>query len=201
MRRRRSRGFIGRQAAQPDELVGVDAALEFPLFFQLPGVVTGFTSPQAIERVYRQRKDVQRNLLTPHGEASSHFVTFLDNPDMRERISFRDAAAPARFDDQLVLGLVLLLTLQGTPCLYYGTEQGLAGRGSSDQAVREALWGRPGGSTRPIASIRPYAGWRPYAESSPRSATAASTSGPSPATAPTSGSQPSRPGSSRSRGS
>ena len=126
-------------------VVGVDAALDFPLFFQLPAVVKGFTSPQAIERVYRQRKDVQRNLLTSHGEASSHFVTFLDNHDMRERVYFWDAAAPARFDDQLVLGLVCLFTLQGIPCLYYGTEQGLAGRGSSDQAVREALWGRPGG--------------------------------------------------------
>jgi glycosidase len=136
--------FIGRQAAQPDELVEVDAALDFPLFFQLPGVVKGFTSPEAIERVYRQRKDVQRNLLTSHGEASSHFVTFLDNHDMRERVYFRDPADPARFDDQLVLGLAGLFTLQGIPCLYYGTEQGLAGRGGSDQAVREALWGRPG---------------------------------------------------------
>jgi glycosidase len=137
--------FIGRQAAQPDELVGVDAALDFPLFFQLPGVVKGFTSPEAIERVYRQRKDVQRTLLTSHGEASSHFVTFLDNHDMRERVYFRDPAEPGRFDDQLVLALASLFTLQGIPCLYYGTEQGLAGRGGSDQAVREALWGRPGG--------------------------------------------------------
>src|SRR5205807_7734116 len=27
---------------------------------------------------------------------------------------------------------------------YYGTGQGLSGSGSADQAVREALWGRPG---------------------------------------------------------
>ena len=88
---------------------------------------------------------MQRTLLTSHGEASSHFVTFLDNHDMRERVYFRDPAEPGRFDDQLVLALAGLFTLQGIPCLYYGTEQGLAGRGGSDQAVREALWGRPGG--------------------------------------------------------
>ena len=31
----------------------------------------------------------------------------------------------------------------GVPCLYYGTEQGLHGRGN-DEAVCEALWGGPG---------------------------------------------------------
>jgi len=36
-----------------------------------------------------------------------------------------------------------LFTLQGIPCLYYGTEQGLHGMGDSDQCVREALWGKP----------------------------------------------------------
>ena len=36
-----------------------------------------------------------------------------------------------------------MLSLPGIPCLYYGTEQGLHGRGS-DAAVREALWGGPG---------------------------------------------------------
>jgi glycosidase len=140
--------FIGRQATEPDELIGVDAALDFPLFFRLPGVVKGFQAPVAVEHVYRRRKDVQRNVLTSHGEASSHFVTFLDNHDMRERIHFRDPAEPGRFDDQLVLALAGLFSLQGIPCLYYGTEQGLAGRGDSDQAVREALWGRPGGFDR-----------------------------------------------------
>jgi hypothetical protein len=40
--------------------------------------------------------------------------------------------------------LACLFSLQGIPCVYYGTEQGLSGNGSADQAVREALWGRPG---------------------------------------------------------
>jgi glycosidase len=38
----------------------------------------------------------------------------------------------------------LLFTLQGIPCVYYGTEQGLTGIGyGGDEAVREALWGKP----------------------------------------------------------
>ncbi len=36
-----------------------------------------------------------------------------------------------------------MFTLQGIPCLYYGTEQGLHGVGAGDAAVREALWGKP----------------------------------------------------------
>lgn len=37
-------------------------------------------------------------------------------------------------------GITLLFGLQGSSCLYYGAEQGLHGRGVSDQFVREALW-------------------------------------------------------------
>ncbi|MFO0870131.1 MAG: alpha-amylase family glycosyl hydrolase [Pirellulales bacterium] len=135
-------GFIGRNAGDVDEPVGVDAALDFPLFFTLPSVVKGFAAPVEVDRLYRRRKEVQRNLLTTHGEASAHFVTFLDNHDMRERLYFRDPTQPSRFDPQLTLAVACLFTLQGIPCLYYGTEQGLHGRGGRDLAVREALWGK-----------------------------------------------------------
>lgn len=134
--------FIGRNAYQAGEPVGVDAALDFPLFSTLPGVVKGFAAPAEVGQVYRRRKQVQRGVITSHGEASSHFVTFLDNHDMRERFYFIDATDPHRLDDQLTLGLATLFALQGIPCLYYGTEQGLAGRGNKDWAVREALWGK-----------------------------------------------------------
>src|SRR5262249_15026082 len=48
-----------------------------------------------------------------------------------------------RYDDQLTLAVACLFALQGIPCLYYGTEQGLHGAGDVDRAVREALWGKP----------------------------------------------------------
>lgn len=133
--------FIGRDAGEADEPIGVDAALDFPLFFRLPAVLKGFAAPAELVQLYRHRKEVQRGLITSHGEASGHFVTFLDNHDMRERFYFSDAADPRRLEDQQTLALTALFTLQGIPCVYYGTEQGLHGRGTSDQAVREALWG------------------------------------------------------------
>ncbi len=67
-------------------------------------------------------------------------MTFLDNHDIKERIRFVHPGDEHAFDDQVTLGLAALYCLPGIPCLYYGTEQYLHGKGS-DPAVREALWG------------------------------------------------------------
>jgi len=136
-------GFIGRHATEDTDLVGVDAALDFPLFFVLPSVAKGMTPPSALVGMYEHRKQVERGILSSHGEASRFFVTFLDNHDMRQRFFFSPSDDPAKFEDQLLLGVGCLFTLLGIPCLYYGTEQGLHGAGNSDSAVREALWGKP----------------------------------------------------------
>ena len=131
--------FIGRGAAADGDVVGVDAALDFPLFFVLPGVAKAQVAPRALVDMYQTRKRVERNVVSSHGEASRYFVTFLDNHDQRSRFRFNGA----QFDPQTKLGLACLLTLPGIPCLYYGTEQGLSGVGNADLAVREALWGAP----------------------------------------------------------
>lgn len=136
--------FIGRNTQDAGDLVGVDAALDFPLFFRLPSVAKGFAPPTEVINVYRRRKAIERNTLSSHGEAGRFFVTFLDNHDMKERFRGASTDGPDNFDPQVILGITLLFALQGIPCLYYGTEQGLHGRGHSDQFVREALWGKPG---------------------------------------------------------
>jgi glycosidase len=135
--------FIGRNTRDGNDLVGVDSALDFPLFFRLPWVAKGFASPIDVIEVYGRRKAVERDVLTSHGEAGRFFVTFLDNHDMKERFRGATSDAPDQFDPQVILGVALLFGLPGIPCLYYGTEQGLHGRGNSDQFVREALWGKP----------------------------------------------------------
>jgi Alpha amylase, catalytic domain len=93
--------------------------------------------------VYALRKSVEQEVISSHGEAGRFFVTFLDNHDQTSRFRFVDPAQPARYDGQVSAALACLFSLQGIPCVYYGTEQGLSGSGSADQAVREALWGRP----------------------------------------------------------
>ena len=135
--------FVGRQATEDTDLMGVDAALDFPLFFRLPAMIKGWLPPSDIVAMFERRKAVERDVLSSHGEASRFFVTFLDNHDQRNRFLYSAPDAPMKYADQLTLGLALLFTLQGIPCLYYGTEQGLCGRGDEDSAVREALWGKP----------------------------------------------------------
>ena len=135
--------FIGRNTSDQSDLVGVDAALDYPLFNTLKPVVKGFAAPTAVVGMYQNRKNVEANVLSSHGDATRYFVTFLDNHDVKERIRYVDPSNPTKFDGQVTLGLACLYSLPGIPCLYYGTEQGLHGAGS-DAAVREALWGGPG---------------------------------------------------------
>ena len=135
--------FIGRHVSAAGDLVGVDAALDFPLFFKLPLVVKGLLPPSELVQLYVQRKAIERDVISSHGEATRFFVTFLDNHDQTHRFYYSPAANPHQFDPQATLGLGCLFCLPGIPCVYYGTEQGLHGSGTSDQNVREALWGKP----------------------------------------------------------
>lgn len=135
--------FIGRTTAGDTDMVGVDAALDYPLFFNLKPVVKGFAAPSDLVAMYQSRKRIEAGVLSSHGDATRFFVTFLDNHDVKERIRFVQPGNERQFDDQVTLGLGCLYSLPGIPCLYYGTEQGLHGSGS-DAAVREALWGGPG---------------------------------------------------------
>jgi glycosidase len=141
------RDFIGRDTwAGNTDTIGIDAALDFPLFGTLDSVVKHFNAsapPSNLAAMYLARKIDERTVITTHGEASAFFVTFLDNHDQKQRFYFVDPANPHRWDNQLTLALASLFGLQGIPCVYYGTEQGLHGIGGEDKNVREALWGKP----------------------------------------------------------
>jgi glycosidase len=134
--------YIGRHAMEDSELIGVDAALDYPLFYKLPGVVKGQLAPGEVVKMFGYRRQVQHGIISSQGEASKFFVTFLDNHDQHQRFYYRDPKDPQRYDDQVALGVACLFALQGIPCLYYGTEQGLHGSGEILEAVREALWGK-----------------------------------------------------------
>lgn len=133
--------FIGRNASDPQDMIGVDAALDFPLVFTLGSIAKGFAPPAALAQMYQTRKQVEQGVLSSHGDATKYFVTFLDNHDLKRRFYYTSPNAPHAYDNQLTMALTSLFSLQGIPCVYYGTEQGLHGAGS-DAAVREALWGK-----------------------------------------------------------
>ena len=137
--------FTGRNGGS-GEGFGVDAALDFPLFFKLPAAAKGLADVAAIRQVFLDRKAQEAELLSSHGEAGRFFVSFLDNHDQHQRIQHPDTP-----QNQVSLALALLFTLQGIPSIYYGTEQGLAGTVKDDgtpdlsanESSREALWGKP----------------------------------------------------------
>jgi glycosidase len=139
--------FIGRNTqTDQGDLVGVDAALDYPLFNYLVPTVKGSSAPQGIAGMYQYRKQVEQYILSSHGDATRFFVTFLDNHDCKARIRYIPPDGDPIYDNQVTAGVACLLALPGIPCIYYGTEEGLHGIGT-DPAVREALWGGPGFDT------------------------------------------------------
>jgi hypothetical protein len=138
--------FVGRNGGAGDEGFGIDAALDFPLFFELPDVAKGQKGVEAIRAVFEERKRQEGALLSSHGEAGRYFVSFLDNHDLAQRI--RHPSTPSL---QVTLAIAVMFGLQGIPALYYGTEQDLDGTHPERpqwQGVREALWGKPNAFAR-----------------------------------------------------
>jgi glycosidase len=137
--------FVGRHS--PDKTgFGIDAALDYPLFFTLVDVVKGLRDVAELPGIFERRKQVEETLISSHGEAGQYFVTFLDNHDQ-----FRRFNQPLMPQEQVTMGLAVLFCLQGIPAIYHGTEQGCTGTVDkegkpdlvSEQSVREALWGKP----------------------------------------------------------
>jgi len=140
--------FIGRDTKIPGaDTIGIDSALDFALEGNLNAVVKHAdaskpTPPTLLSSMYQERKAAERTVITTHGEASGFFVTFIDNHDRKQRFLFQDPQQHDKWSNQLTLALGVLFGLQGIPCVYYGTEQGMHGIGDSDGAVREAVWGK-----------------------------------------------------------
>ena len=114
---------------------GLNSVLDFPLYYMLEGVIKGKDSPGKLIERY---ESLQRNALN-RGEYGEYLVTFLDNHDqigetIKQRFGYN--ASP----EQVIAGVGFLLCALGTPCIYYGTEQGLDGCGNSDTFIRESMF-------------------------------------------------------------
>jgi glycosidase len=126
---------VGRNTEKEHEFIGVDAAIDFPMRLRLVEAVKGNLLPSALAFHFDHRRQVLRKIVSSHGDAARHYVTFLDNHDLNERFHFPG------FLNQTKVALACLMSLQGIPCVYYGTELGLSGRGDRREYAREALWG------------------------------------------------------------
>ena len=131
--------YLGRNSrieGTRERFPSLDAALDFPLYFILEDVIKGFANPESL----RLRYDSFHDVYSDHGEAGRYFVTFVDNHDQMSRPHRRFMHANP-FPEQAVLAIAYLLTSQGVPCLYYGTEQTFDGGGPDDSYVRECMFG------------------------------------------------------------
>lgn len=127
--------FVGRNTLKEEDLIGVDAAIDFPMRKRLVAVCKGFAAPSELAAPFDYRRQVLKTVVSSHGDVGRYYITFLDNRDLNER--FHNEAYP----EQTGLALTCLMTMQGIPCIYYGTEHGLSGHGDRRECAREALWG------------------------------------------------------------
>lgn len=131
--------YLGRNArieGTNERFPSLDACLDYPLNFVLEEVLKGFADPARLRERY-ERFHLQ---YADHGDAARWFVTFLDNHDQFVR-PHRRFLAGNPFPAQAAQAVGYLLTSQGVPCLYYGTEQAFDGGGGSDVYVRECMFG------------------------------------------------------------
>lgn len=114
---------------------GLNSVLDFPLYHILADVIKGKASP---ERLMERYESLRRNALG-RGDFGEFLVTFIDNHDQVGQ-SFKHRFGKDATEEQVIAGIGFLLCALGTPCIYYGTEQGFEGAGEHDANIREAIF-------------------------------------------------------------
>jgi glycosidase len=114
---------------------GLNSVLDFPLYYVLADVIKGVAAPTELIERYQLLHDNSKN----RGEFGEYLVTFLDNHD-QVGDNYKERFGANSKEQQTIAGIGFLLCAVGTPCIYYGTEQGFDGHGNGDWFVREAMF-------------------------------------------------------------
>jgi glycosidase len=138
--------YIGQNTSRLDGddtvFFGLDSVLDFrlaegkfadPNNQQLRNVLKGHAGPETLFN----RLEAQRSRALNRGEIGRYLVTFVDNHDSFWQPSGRFGVDA--LPEQIIGGIGYLICTLGTPCLYYGTEQGFVGIGG-DNNMREAMF-------------------------------------------------------------
>lgn len=114
---------------------GLNSVLDFPLYRVLADVIKGKATPEDLIDRY---ESLRINALH-RGEFGEFLVTFIDNHD-QPGIEFKSRFGFDANEDQVIAGIGFLLCALGTPCIYYGTEQGFNGHGRGDWSLRQTMF-------------------------------------------------------------
>lgn len=116
---------------------GLNSVLDFPLYYVLPDMIKGLSSPENLISRYTVLRKNSMN----RSELGEFLVTFIDNHD-QVGASYKKRFGYQAKEEQIIAGIGFLLCALGTPCIYYGTEQGFEGHGEGDEYLREAMFNR-----------------------------------------------------------
>ncbi len=117
---------------------GFPAVLDFAFQYAVTQAVSGEQSPEVLTQMF------DGDVLYEGGEEAARTMpTFLGNHDMGRFSTLLKNKLPGISQDELLarvkLGHAMLMTLRGSPVIYYGDEQGFVGDGN-DQAAREDMF-------------------------------------------------------------
>lgn len=114
---------------------GLNSVLDFPLYHVLADVIQGKSSSKGlIDRYESLRLNAMHR-----GEFGEFLVTFIDNHDQVGQ-PIKHRLGHDSTESQVIAGIGFLLCALGTPCIYYGTEQGFSGADENDWAIRECMF-------------------------------------------------------------
>lgn len=114
---------------------GLNSVLDFQLHRILPDVILGQASPERLI----ERYESLRHGAVDRGPFGEFLVTFIDNHDQVGQWPKHRFGKEAN-DKQIIAGIGFLLCALGSPCIYYGTEQGFDGNGEGDAFIRECMF-------------------------------------------------------------
>jgi glycosidase len=97
--------FIGRNTLKDEDIIGVDAAIDFPMRKRLCDVIKCNAAPKVLADQFDERRKTLKTIVSSQGDAGKNYVAFLDNHYLNERFHQQGVLAFSRIlnDRELVV--------------------------------------------------------------------------------------------------